>query len=46
VRHFIDEIVDDGPADCTFFDGAKSQQIVNAIVRSHEERAWVTIPSH
>ena len=43
VRHFVDEIVDDGQADCTFFDGAKSQQIINAIVRSHEERAWVTI---
>ena len=43
VRHFVDEIVDDGPADCTFFDGAKSQQIVNAIVQSHEERAWITI---
>jgi predicted dehydrogenase len=46
VRHFIDEIVDDGPPDCTFFDGAKSQEIVNAIVRSHEERAWVSLASH
>lgn len=43
VRHFVDEIVDDGVAECTFFDGAKSQQIINAIVRSHEERAWITI---
>lgn len=44
VRHFIDEIVDGGPPECTFYDGAKSQQIVNAVVRSHEERAWVTLP--
>lgn len=43
VRHFVDEIVDEGVADCTFADGAKSQQIVDAIVRSHEERAWITI---
>jgi predicted dehydrogenase len=45
VRHFVDEIVDDGPADCTFYDGAKSQQIVNAIVASHQERGWITISS-
>jgi predicted dehydrogenase len=43
VRHFVDEIIDDGPPDCTFFDGAKSQEIVNAIVRSHDERAWVSV---
>ncbi len=43
VRHFVDEIVDDAPAECTFHDGAKSQQIVDAIVRSHEERRWIAI---
>jgi predicted dehydrogenase len=43
VRHFVDEIVADGAADCTFYDGAKSQQIVDAIVQSHTERAWITI---
>ncbi len=43
VRHFVDEIVDDAPPDCTFFDGAKSQEIVDAIVRSHDERAWVSL---
>ena len=45
VRHFVDEIVDDAAADCTFYDGAKSQEIVDAIVRSHRERAWVQIPA-
>jgi len=43
VRHFIDEIADDTAAECTFYDGAKSQQIVNALVRSHRERRWVTL---
>ncbi len=43
VRRFVDEILDDGAPDCTFFDGAKSQQIVNAIVQSHQERGWITI---
>ncbi len=45
VRFFIDEIVDDAPADCTFYDGAKSQQIVDAVVESHRNRAWVSIAS-
>jgi len=43
VRHFIDEIADGSAAECTFYDGAKSQEIVNALVRSHRERRWVTI---
>jgi predicted dehydrogenase len=43
VRHFVDEILDETPAECTFYDGAKSQQIVNAIVASHERRGWVDI---
>jgi predicted dehydrogenase len=43
VRHFVDEILDESPPECTFYDGAKSQQIVNAIVASHEERRWVAI---
>ena len=43
VRYFVDEILDDTPAECTFYDGAKSQEIVDAIVRSHRERAWVSL---
>ena len=44
VRHFVDEILDDTPAECTFYDGAKSQEAVNAIVQSHRERRWVELP--
>lgn len=44
VRHFVDEILDDTPEECTFYDGAKSQEVVNAIVRSHQERRWVDLP--
>jgi predicted dehydrogenase len=43
VRHFVDEILDETPPECTFYDGAKSQEIVNAIVRSHDQRGWVTL---
>ena len=43
VRHFVDEIIEERAPECTFYDGAKSQEIVNAVVRSHRERAWVTI---
>lgn len=44
VRHFVDEILDDMPAECTFYDGAKSQEIVNAISQSHFQRSWVELP--
>ncbi len=46
IRHFVNEILDDGPPESTFYDGAKSQQIVNAIVRSHEERRWVQLSEY
>lgn len=44
VRHFVDEVLDDKPQECTFFDGAKSQEIVNAIVLASNERRWVSLP--
>ena len=44
VRHFVDEILDGTPPECTFFDGAKSQEVVNAIVLAHRERRWVDLP--
>lgn len=44
VRHFVDEILDDTSEECTFYDGAKSQEIVNAVVRAHTERRWVDLP--
>lgn len=43
VRHFVDEILDGSPEECTFYDGAKSQEIVDAIAASHEARGWVTL---
>lgn len=43
VRHFVDEILDDRPQECTFFDGAKSQEIVDAVIQAHFERRWVDI---
>jgi predicted dehydrogenase len=44
VRHFVDEILDGTPPECTFYDGAKSQEVVNAIVQSHRKRRWVDLP--
>jgi predicted dehydrogenase len=44
IRHFVDEILEERPQECTFFDGAKSQEIVDAIIRAHFERRWVEIP--
>jgi predicted dehydrogenase len=44
VRHFVDEIVEGRPEECTFHDGAKSQQIVDAIIAAHMGRRWVNLP--
>lgn len=43
VSHFVDEILDARPQECTFDDGAESQRIVDAIVRSFETRSWVAL---
>ena len=43
VRHFVDEILEDRPQECTFFDGAKSQEIVDAFILAHRERRWVDV---
>ena len=43
IRFFVDEIVEDRPEECTFLDGARSQQIVDAIVAAHFERRWVEV---
>ena len=45
VRHFVDEILQDKPQECTFFDGAKSQEIVDAMILAHRERRWVSLGS-
>lgn len=44
VRFFVDEILEDRPQECTFFDGAKSQENVDAIIKAHYERRWVDLP--
>ena len=43
VRFFVDEILEDRPQECTFYDGAKSQEIVDAIIKAHYERRWVDL---
>ncbi|MFT8247139.1 Gfo/Idh/MocA family protein [Roseomonas sp. BN140053] len=42
-RDWTDEILDEGPAENTFLDGAMSQQMVDAVVLSHRERRWVDL---
>jgi predicted dehydrogenase len=44
IRHFVDEILENSAQECTFYDGAKSQQIVDAIIAAHAERRWVRLP--
>jgi predicted dehydrogenase len=44
VRHFTDEILDERAPEATFHDGARSQEIVDAIVLAHRERRWVDLP--
>ncbi len=44
VRHFVDEILEGRAEECTFHDGAMSQQIVDAIIAAHAERRWVLLP--
>lgn len=43
IRFFVDEIVEGRPEECTFLDGAMSQQIVDAIVAAHFGRRWVEV---
>ncbi len=43
VRHFVDESQEDRPQECTFYDGAKSQEIVDAFILAHNERRWVKV---
>jgi len=43
IRFFADEILENRPGECTFLDGARSQEIIDAIIRAHAERRWVTV---
>jgi predicted dehydrogenase len=40
----VDEILEGRPQECTFHDGAMSQQIIDAIIAAHAERRWVDLP--
>lgn len=46
ILHFVEEILEDKPEECTFYDGAKSQEIVDAVAQSHFERRWVELPTN
>jgi predicted dehydrogenase len=45
VRHFVDEVLDDGVAECTFRDGATCQRIVDAVTTAHRTRRWIELPT-
>jgi predicted dehydrogenase len=42
-RLFVDAILDDRPLSPTFHDGYKAQQMVDAALRSYEEKRWIAI---
>lgn len=44
IRDFIDEIRDGGRNQGNFADGARVQEVINAVERSHHERRWVDLP--
>ena len=45
IRHFVDEIQGGLPEECTFRDGAMSQQIVDTLIAAHAERRWLALPA-
>jgi predicted dehydrogenase len=45
IKDFIDEILDgSGRNQGNFEDGARVQEVINAVERSHHERRWVDLP--
>ena len=45
IKDFIDEILGDSPQNQgNFEDGARVQEVINAVERSHHERRWVDLP--
>ena len=44
VRHWVGEILEGRAGEGDFRDGAKSQEIVDAVVLAHVERRWVDLP--
>ena len=45
IKDFVDEILGDSPQNQgNFEDGARVQEVINAVERSHHERRWVDLP--
>ena len=45
IKDFIDEIQEGGPRNQgNFFDGARVQEVINAVEQSFQERRWVDLP--
>jgi predicted dehydrogenase len=44
IKDFIDEILDGGRNQGNFEDGARVQEVINAVERSFRERRWVDLP--
>jgi predicted dehydrogenase len=45
IKDFIDEILDGGPSNQgNFVDGARVQEVINAVERSFDEERWVSLP--
>ena len=42
-REFVDAIADDRPIEPTFYDGLKTQEVVDAALLSHERGCWVRV---
>jgi predicted dehydrogenase len=43
-RHFIDAIHDDLPIAMSFREGWRTQQVIDAALRSDRERRWIDVP--
>ena len=42
-RLFIDAILEDKPAAPDFYDALKVQEVVDAALKSHRDRGWVSL---
>jgi len=45
IRHFVDCIVDDRPVSPSFYDGWKTQQVIDAAIESHGSGQWIELSS-
>jgi len=44
ISNFLTEMRDGGPSEGDFVDGARVQEVINAVERSFRERRWVALP--